>query len=93
MFLPEPRPERICKMSFSSAGSLERNSMLSVGLTIVTHDVNGLKIVPETSVRFAIGEIPGDAEMSTYDVPIPFARDLAERIIEMCDAADEGKPQ
>jgi hypothetical protein len=93
MFLSKPNPERICKFSFPLVGHKKPSPMLSVGLTIVTHDTDGLKIVPETSVRFAIGETPGDAEMSAYDVPISFARDLAERIIEMCDAADEGKTQ
>ena len=91
-FLPEPRPEKICAMSWFPGGGSETHSILTIGLTVTTHTPSGLEIVPTKEIRFAIGT-KDDAESSSQNVPVSMARDLAERIIEMCDAAEEGNIQ
>lgn len=89
IFLQEPRPERISQMSFSKDLKPKHPPlMLSVGLSVRTEDIHGLKIVPTTEVAIAIGEVSGDPEKAFYGLPISMARDIAVRMHEMCDAAD-----
>ena len=91
-FLSEPRPEKICALSWLPGGGSETYSILTIGLTVTTYTPGGLKIVPTKEIRFAIGK-KDDEESSVQNVPISMARDLAARIIEMCDVAEKGKTQ
>lgn len=89
-FLPNPLPARVCELSFRSNGLELKHPplMFSVGLHVKTEDIHGLKIVPQTRVAVAIGEVYGDKEKTFLDLDISMARDVARRMIEMCDAAD-----
>lgn len=93
IFLPRPLPERIYQASFSKNLKPKHPPlMLSVGLCVRTEDIHGLKIVPTTELAISIGDVDGETEKTVYEVPISMARDLAARMIAMCDAAEKGEP-
>ena len=88
MFLPEPRPERICKLIHNKDESLPtKGPVLSVGLQIVTETCDGLKIVPTKQIVFAIGT-EENPEEKIFEIPPIFARAMAGRLVEFADAAE-----
>lgn len=94
IFLPKPMPERIFQASFSS-DLMPKHPLLtlSVGLSVRTEDLHGLKLAaPATMVAVAIGEVSGDQEKMVFDLDLKSARSIAKRMIQMCDAAEKGEP-
>lgn len=92
-FLPVPFPERLYKMSIpqprlgENVLTLTDNPMLSVGLQVITKDHGGLSVVPHKAVVIAMGS-ELNPEQHVWDLPLSFARVLAERLIEFADAAE-----
>lgn len=88
-FLPIPHPERVIKLQYPKDFAVIGDyPMLTLGLRLVTVTDTGLKIVPKTYLTLAIGEQDGDAEKVVFDFDFNEARQLAGRIIEMCDAGE-----
>lgn len=83
-FLPDPFPERIIKLGLAPVN--DQNPMLSIGLQTITKSMDGLKVVPHKAVVFAMGT-QAEPEQQVFDVPLSMMRDIALRIIAMCDAA------
>ena len=84
-FLPEPLPERICDYSFSEPHKIQ--AMLSVGVRVLREDFLGMEIKPTPHITVALGKTDDPLE-NTYDLSLRMARNLANRIIEMCNAVE-----
>lgn len=100
ILLPKPMPERIAQATFTPDIKPPKPLLiLSVGLHVVTEDHMGCKIIPTTNVAVIIGEADvghdglfcGNTEKNVFDLGIGSARTLAQRMIEMCDAAEAGE--
>ena len=86
-FLSEPRPERICQVSFGPKAENEKpNLVLSVGIKVITEDRMGLKVVPHKAVVFAIGELADGKSVNEVEIDMGpmMARGLAESILRFC---------
>jgi hypothetical protein len=79
-FLTEPRPEEITAI----ADDVEVLKF-TVGLKVITHTRNGLKIIPSHYVVFAMLTNKGE---EFIDLNTDTVRYLIPRLREMCDAAD-----
>lgn len=79
-FLTEPRPEEITAF----AGDVEVLKF-TVGLKVITHTRNGLKIIPGHYVVFAMLTDKGE---EFIDLDSDSVRHLIPRLQEMCNAAD-----
>lgn len=85
-FLDNPRPERVFRMALDE--SLKVFDMLSIGAQVITKDPRGLDLIPHTQIVFAFGD-GDDPEKRVFGVPISMARDVAKRIVEMCDELEK----
>ena len=89
-FLSDPRPERICNYSFLDPHTPQ--DMLSVGVKVIERSHTGLKVIPHKEVVFAIGKTKNgkthDADERSFAMMTLHAREIALRIIEMCDIID-----
>ena len=92
-FHKEPYPERIYQIAgFGSNNQMIEGLVLSVGVITVTENGQGLKVIPHDCIGFAVGKEP-ELESNLIDVPTSMARDLAKRIVEMCDVVDKKSRQ
>jgi|SRR5580693_3969695 hypothetical protein len=80
-FLREPRPEHIVAF----AGGAEVCDF-TIGVKLITHTRDGLKIIPTHYVIFALKNKNGE---EFVDLPSDTVRYLIPRLHEMCDAADK----
>jgi hypothetical protein len=80
-FLTDPRPE-----SITAIVSGAPHTTLDIGVKIITHTRDGLKIIPCAQIVFALTTKQGEEWIDLF--PHTVRRDLVPRLLEMCDAAE-----
>jgi hypothetical protein len=90
-FLTDPMPESISAVSGFGIleGKMKTHLTLDIGIKIITHTRDGLKIIPTPCVVFAMTDDGGERFMDLFPSTV---RELIPRLLEMCDAAEKIRP-
>lgn len=84
--IPSPNPERVTQISCVPGEPIVHGKTLAIGVKLLTHNITGLKIVPEKHVVISIGD-------EEFPLQSGMARSLAQRVIDFCDIIERGTPQ
>jgi hypothetical protein len=89
MFWKTPYPETVYWLKILDPKYVQPT--LSIGVVTSRKDHLGYEIIPTNEISIAVGD-SSDLYKEIRNLPIKSARDIASRIIEMCDIAEKEPP-